>query len=91
MNRDTQFLGFAGKVIEEMMTDYDQNLVVFDLDLEEQSRLATILARRAYDLVGHTCQSVNDTYDAESFPDATTIDMVGMVPDLTELPEVTNG
>lgn len=84
-DRDTQFLGFAGKVIEEMMVDHDKNLVVFDWDLEEQSRLATILARRAYDLVVHACEAVEDK-EQEYESRITSSYMTSIVPDLPDLP-----
>lgn len=76
--RDTQFLGFAGKVAEEIMVDDDLNSLFFDWDLEEQSRLATILARRAYDLVEHVIEHAPDSVsDADDWN----------IPDMLDLPE----
>lgn len=77
--RDAQFAGFAEKLLGELLSKRDGMLDVSDW-WKEQARLA--IAQRAYDLVEHAIGCV------EMDPGgATTTQLVGGIPDLTEWPE----
>lgn len=65
--RDTQFIGFAKLLMKDL--DAVSTTTYASLDKAREAYELAI-ARRAYDLVGHTLDSVIDTY-TPSIPDMT--------------------
>jgi hypothetical protein len=77
--RDTQFLGFARRVIKDLDEVYALRMDIVSDELEE------LIARRAYDLVAHACEAVND--EEQKYESRITLDaMIDIVPDLPALP-----
>lgn len=78
MERNTQFAGFAKALFKELLGSagyIDMN----EYDTDEVDRYEYIIAQRAYDLVKH---ALDYAYTH------TTEDAISAIPDLTELPEV---
>lgn len=84
--RDTQFAGFAARLLQEML---DQGAYVAIADWAtggDRARTGQLIARRAYDLVEHTLSIVPHLLQVVG--DAKDLDVVmPYVPDLPTLPE----
>jgi hypothetical protein len=80
INRDTQFMGFAKALYEELT----QNVILTNRGLSQieafKKDQELLIARRAYDLVEHTLN-----YTTESMARMFTDEAIEAIPDMTEL------
>lgn len=93
--RETQFAGFAKALWDELPDLNVNSLIAFDEWSETSEK---IIAQRAYDLVRHAlyCDNINSAYwpghplygQASDIYEKETAQKVSDIPDLTELPEV---
>jgi hypothetical protein len=90
--RDTQFAGFADLLFDDLIASDAANEVGADLYWGPKyvKEVQTIFARRAFDLVKHVLGFVPQLLNAEIGPEVTVDEVAGVIPDLTNWPEVTD-
>lgn len=66
--RDTQFMGFAKLLVEEII--WKVPATIYPLEIDISDKLEKLLARRAYDLAHHVVENVS-AYNMLSIPDLT--------------------
>jgi len=84
--RDTQFAGFAKLLWEELLELRGRGYIDVANDMMDEewnAEYRQIIARRAYDLVGHALENIDPNDLDRLSPDERVLKM----PDLTEWPE----
>lgn len=86
-DRDTHFASFAQLLWDDLLAELDRQLgMTLLLTPKEQKIVKDIFAQRAYDLIEHACNQLeNAEYELRYWPSEQVIDE--FIPDLTQWPE----